>query len=294
MRRRVRSILRAMDRDGLADFLRRRRAALTPADVGLPPGQRRRTSGLRREEVAGLAHMSTDFYTRLEQRRGNRPSEATVAALARALRLTPDERDHLFRLAGHTAPPRAFRSDHPSPALLRILDQLAATPAQIVNDLGMTLVQNPLAVALLGDQTRHTGLDRALVHRWFSAAGAPDRARHAAEEHDELSRGYVANLRAVLGRDPDDPDARAIVDSLLEVSPEFAGLWAEHEVAVRSGQRKTIVHPTVGTMALDCQVLMTENLAEGLVVFTAAPGTDAAERLKLLAVVGDVAFAAGS
>jgi transcriptional regulator with XRE-family HTH domain len=280
-----------MDQDGLADFLRRRRAALTPADVGLPPGQRRRTSGLRREEVAQLAHMSTDFYTRLEQRRGNRPSEATVAALARALRLTPDERDHLFRLAGHTAPPRAFRSDHPSPALLRVLDQLSASPAQIVNDLGMTLVQNPLAVALLGEQTRHTGLDRALVHRWFAGSGE-DRARHAAAEHDELSRSYVANLRAVLGRTPDDPEARAIADALLKESPEFAALWAEHEVAVHAGQRKTIVHPTVGTMALDCQVLMTENLAEGLVVFTAAPGSDAAERLKLLAVVGDASFAA--
>jgi transcriptional regulator with XRE-family HTH domain len=293
MRARPRPILVAMDRDGLADFLRRRRAALTPADVGLPPGQRRRTSGLRREEVAGLAHMSTDFYTRLEQRRGNRPSEATVAALSRALHLTPDERDHLFRLAGHTAPPRAFRSDHPSPALLRILDQLSATPAQIVNDLGMTLAQNPLAVALLGDQTRHTGLNRALVHRWFTGAGAQDRTRHAAAEHDELSRSYVANLRAVLGRAPDDPEARAIADALLKASPEFAALWAEHEVAVRTSQRKSIVHPTVGTMALDCQVLMSENLAEGLVVFTAAPGSDAAERLKLLAVVGDATFAPG-
>lgn len=292
MRGRRRSIVSAMDQDGLADFLRRRRAALTPDDVGLPPGQRRRTSGLRREEVATLAHMSTDFYTRLEQRRGNRPSEATAAALARALRLTPDERDHLYRLAGHTAPPRAFRTDHPSPALLRILGQLSATPAQITNDLGMTLVQNPLAVALLGDQTKHTGLNRALVHRWFTGAG-DDRARHAPGEHDALSRSYVANLRAVLGRAPDDPEARALVDALLESSPEFAALWAEHEVAVRSGQRKTIVHPTVGTMALDCQVLTAENLTECLVVFTAAPGSDAAERLKLLAVVGDASFAAG-
>jgi transcriptional regulator with XRE-family HTH domain len=280
-----------MDQDGLADFLRRRRAALTPDDVGLPPEQRRRTSGLRREEVAGLAHMSTDFYTRLEQRRGNRPSEATVAALARALRLTPDERDHLYRLAGHTAPPRAYRTDHPSPALLRILGQLDATPAQITSDLGVTLVQNALAVALLGEQTKYQGLERALVYRWFTGTGE-DRARHAAAEHEALSRGYVANLRAVLGRDPDDPEARAIADALLEQSPEFAALWAEHEVAARSSQRKTIVHPTVGTMALDCQVLTAENQTECLVVFTAAPGSDAAERLKLLAVVGDASFAA--
>lgn len=279
-----------MDRDGLADFLRRRRAALTPDDVGLPPGQRRRTSGLRREEVASLAHMSTDFYTRLEQRRGNRPSETTVAALSHALRLTPDARDHLYRLAGHTAPPRAFRTDHPSPALLRILGQLDAAPAQITSDLGVTLVQNALAVALLGDQTRHSGLDRALVHRWFTGAGV-DRERHAPEEHAALSRSYVANLRAVLGRAPDDPEARALVAALLEASPEFAALWAEHEVAVRTSQRKTIVHPTVGTMALDCQVLTAENQTECLVVFTAAPGSDAAERLKLLAVVGDASFA---
>src|SRR3954468_22287899 len=108
-------IMYAMDRDGLADFLRRRRAALQPDDVGLGQGRRRRTPGLRREEVAGLAHMSTDFYARLEQRRGSRPSEATVGALARALRLTEAERDHLFRLAGHAAPPRGFRSDHVTP-----------------------------------------------------------------------------------------------------------------------------------------------------------------------------------
>ena len=120
-----------------------------------------------------------------------------------------------------------------------------------------------------------------------------DEPEHAPGEHDALSRSYVANLRAVLGRAPDDPEARALVDALLEGSPEFAALWAEHEVAVRSGQRKTIVHPTVGTMALDCQVLTAENLTECLVVFTAAPGSDAAERLKLLAVVGDASFAAG-
>jgi transcriptional regulator with XRE-family HTH domain len=138
-----------MDRDGLADFLRRRREALLPGDVGLSAGSRRRTRGLRREEVAGLAHMSTDSYARLEQRRASRPSEQTTAALARALRLTPAERDHLFPLAGHTAPPRAFRTDHPSPGLLRVLDRID-TPAQIVSDLGVTLSQNQLAEALVG------------------------------------------------------------------------------------------------------------------------------------------------
>ena len=111
-----------MDRNELADFLRRRREALQPGDVGLSAGARRRTRGLRREEVAGLAHISTDFYARLEQRRGSRPSGQTVAALARALRLTRDEHDHLYALAGHIAPPRALRTDHASPGLQRVLD----------------------------------------------------------------------------------------------------------------------------------------------------------------------------
>src|ERR1700744_6261069 len=118
-----------MDRDELGDFLRRRRDGLQPAPVGLGSGSRRRTEGLRREEVAALAHMSTDFYARLEQSRGSRPSEQTTAALARALRLTPDERDHLFTLAGYNPPPRGYRTDIPTPALLRIL-QLLDTPAQ--------------------------------------------------------------------------------------------------------------------------------------------------------------------
>jgi len=120
-----------MDRDGLADFLRRRRAALRPEDVGLPVGRRRRTRGLRREEVAARAHISTDFYTRLEQRRGARPSASTVASLAVALRLDEIERDHLFALAGHNAPPTSMRSDEPSPGLLRVLEQLDGSPAMI-------------------------------------------------------------------------------------------------------------------------------------------------------------------
>src|ERR1700733_8484386 len=150
-----------MDRTELADFLRRRREGLQPDEVGLAAGTRRRTSGLRREEVAALAHMSTDFYARLEQRRGSRPSAQTVAALARALRLSQDERDHLFALAGHTPPPRAFRTDHASPGLLRVLDRLD-TPAQISSDLGVTLSQNQLAEALVGVQTDYTGLQRSM------------------------------------------------------------------------------------------------------------------------------------
>jgi transcriptional regulator with XRE-family HTH domain len=272
-----------MDREGLADFLRRRREALQPADVGVPQGRRRRAAGLRREEVASLAHMSTDFYARLEQARGSRPSEQTVAAIARALRLTQDERDHLFVLAGHVAPPRGIRSEHVSPALIRVLDRLD-TPAQVVSDLGVTLKQNPLAEALMGVQTRHTGLRRSNVYRWF--IDPDERSRFHPDDHEMLSRSYAANLRAVDGRWADDHELHELIDHLVRESEEFAEIWERHEVASRIDTRKRFIHPLVGPMTLDCQILTSENLMERLVVFTATAGTDDAKQLELLAVLG--------
>jgi transcriptional regulator with XRE-family HTH domain len=277
-----------MDREDLADFLRRRRESLQPDDVGLPAGRRRRTAGLRREEVASLAAMSTDFYARIEQRRGSRPSRETVAALARALRLTLDERDHLFHLAGYEPPARAIRSDHVSPPLLRILDHID-TPAQVTSDLAVTLVQNEGAVALLGDQTGFEGPARSLFYRWFTDPA--ERAHYPAEDHEQHSHTYVANLRAVHGRDSGDAEARELVELLRAESPEFADLWDEHEVGVRRDTHKRVVHPTIGVLELDCQVLTAENQTERLIVFTAAPGSEDAARLELLSVVGGESFA---
>ena len=269
-----------MDRDGLADFLRRRREALRPEDVGLSAGPRRRTAGLRREEVAALASMSTDFYTRLEQRRGSRPSEPMVASIARALRLTQDERDHLFQLAGHVAPPRGHRSTHVSPALMRVLDRLD-TPAQVTDDLGTVLRQNALAEALLGALT-----GRNVIAEWFTDPAA--RERYPEADHAANSRSYVAHLRAVHGRG-DDAEAYALVDRLRR-NPEFEALWDPYEVALRTDTRKRIQHPLVGVMTLDCQILTSENQLERLVVFTATPGSEDAERLALLSVVGSTAW----
>ena len=277
-----------MDREDLADFLRRRREALQPEDVGLDQGRRRRTAGLRREEVAQLANMSTDFYARIEQRRGSRPSEATVAALARALRLTLDERDHLFHLAGYEPPARAVRSDHVTPALLRALDRLD-TPAQVTSDLAVTLVQNELAVALLGDQTSYEGPARSLFYRWFT--DPEERTHYPEEDHEQHARTYVANLRAVYGRDSGDTEARELVELLLAESEEFARLWDDHEVAVRRDTHKRVIHPTIGVIELDCQILTAENQTERLLLFTAEPGSEDAARLELLGVVGNQTFA---
>ena len=272
-----------MDRPSLADFLRRRREALHPTDVGLPPGLRRRTAGLRREEVAALTGMSTDYYARLEQQRGPQPSAQMLTALARGLRLTLDERDHLFRLAGHGTPSRVRRTEHVPPGIMRVLDRLSDTPAQVVTDLGVTVVQNRLAVALLGDQTAHVGPARSAYVRWFLGDPA-ERGLRPEREHAAQSRVWAADLRAATSRGT--PGADALVAQLLAERPEFAEVWARHEFAAHTGQRKVLVHPELGELELDCQVLHSEDRGQRLLVFTATPGTVDADRLELLAVVG--------
>ncbi|MGU3409561.1 helix-turn-helix transcriptional regulator [Microbacterium sp. M1A1_1b] len=278
-----------MDRPALADFLRRRRELLRPEDVGLGAGARRRTPGLRREEVAALAGMSADYYTRLEQQRGPQPSEQMIAAVARALRCTLDERDHLFRLAGHNAPVRVHRSDHVDPAILRVLDRLQDTPAIVVSDLGETLVENPLGAALLGSTVGLTGNERYQPWRWFMTDAEP--ARYAPEQHERLARAQVAALRAAVGAaGPGDRRASALVADLETHSPAFRQLWALHEVGSRWEDRKTFVHPELGRITVECQVLQTSNLAQALLLFTAPAGSEDAQKLDLLGVVGQQVF----
>jgi transcriptional regulator with XRE-family HTH domain len=258
--------------------------------VGLPPGARRRTPGLRRDEVAGLAAISTDYYTRLEQRRGPHPSPAVLAALARALRMTDDERDHLFHLAGHPAPPRAVRATHISPGTLHVLDRLTDTPAFVVDDLGGTVYQNPMSVAVSGDASRFTGRARSFTWRWFTDPAT--RARFPEEDWPTHSRTHVADLRATHGRRGTDPDVASLVADLLAASPEFAGLWAEHEVAVRRADAKRIVHPEVGLLDLLCETLVSGVDGQTLVVLFPRPGSDAREKLDLLRVIGTQEFTA--
>src|SRR3954454_6112626 len=185
-----------MDRKELGEFLRHRREILRPRDVGLVDGPRRRTQGLRREEVAQLAGMSTDYYTRLEQQRAPQPSVQIATALARALRLSLDERDHLFGLIGHNAPARFHHCEHVSPTLLRLLDRLHDSPALVLSDLGDVLAQNPLSVALTRDQMLHTGLARSVYYRWFTDPS--ERRYYPEEDHPHLGRTHAACLRAAL------------------------------------------------------------------------------------------------
>ncbi|HEX5301315.1 MAG TPA: helix-turn-helix domain-containing protein [Streptosporangiaceae bacterium] len=279
-----------MDRPALAGFLRRRREELRPTDVGLPAGARRRTRGLRREEVAALAAMSTDYYTRLEQQRGPQPSEQMLAALARALRLTGDERDYLFRVAGHNAPAPVTAAAHVAPALLRVLDRLSDTPALILSNLGETLVQNRMAQALFGDKEGYTGLARSEIYRWFTDPG--ERLRYPEDDRDRQSRAQVANLRAAYGSMGPRSRAGELVRALQKASPEFAGLWDRHEVAKRFEDHKILLHPELGAIEVDCQVLFTEDQSQALLVLTAPPRSEGYEKLQLLAVLGQERFAA--
>jgi hypothetical protein len=273
-----------VNRAELADFLRRSRARLDPADVGLAPGPRRRTPGLRREEVAGLAGMSVDYYTRLEQSRGPRPSRQMLTALARALRLTDDERDHLFHLTGEEPPRRGGGSAHVRPGLLLVLDRLHDTPAMVVSDCGEVLAQNAMSKALSGDVFARPPRDRNLLRRFFTDPAGCDLIPD--EDVPELARQHVANLRAVAAARPDDPEPAALAAELRAASAEFARLWDTHEVSLRRSSVKRFRHPLVGLLELDCEVLLNHDHHQQLIIHTARPGTESHERLQLLRVVG--------
>ncbi|TCP55167.1 helix-turn-helix protein [Tamaricihabitans halophyticus] len=277
-----------IDRTGLAEFLRRRRESLQPEDVGLPRGQRRRTTGLRREEVAVLCHMSTDYYARLERQTGPQPSEQMIAAIAQGIHLSLDERDHLFRLAGHSPPARGVDSEHISPGLLRVLDRLHDTPAEVVTELGETLRQTPLGVALAGDLTGFRGPARSIGYRWFTDADT--RERYAPEDHAFLSRMFVSGLRGVAALRGPDSRAAHYAELLLDQSEEFRHLWQDHEIGVRPREVKNFVHPEVGALELHCQTLLDPNQSHQLIVYTAIAGSESYEKLRLLSVVGSQAL----
>jgi transcriptional regulator with XRE-family HTH domain len=272
-----------IDRAGLAQFLRRRRESLQPEDVGLARGQRRRTEGLRREEVALLCHMSTDYYSRLEQERGPQPSPQMLASIAQGLHLSLEERDHLFRLAGHAAPARGSDSEHVSPGVLRVLDRLTDTPAEVVTTIGVTLRQNALGVALTGDTTSFTGPARSLAYRWFTDPEA--RRLHLPEDHEFLSRLYASHARAATTQGGPRSAAAGLAELLLRESAEFRVLWQAHEVGLQPREVKRFVHPQVGRLDLTCQTLVDPSQSHFLLVYTATPGTESHEKLQLLSVV---------
>ncbi len=207
-----------------------------------------------------------------------------IASIAQGLHLTLAERDHLFRLAGHHPPVRGTGTDHVSPGMLRIFDRLTDTPAEIVTELGETLRQTPLGVALVGDLTRFAGPARSIGYRWFTDPAARD--LYPSEDHEFYSRLYVAGLRGVLGvRGPGSKAAR-LAELLTASSEEFRALWKTHEVGMAPRQTKRYQHPDVGLLELSCQILLDPEQSHSLLVYTAVPGSESSEKLRLLSAIG--------
>lgn len=267
------------NRADLAAFLRARRARVTPQDAGLPLTGRRRTPGLRRQEVAQLAGMSVDYYIRLEQGRGAQPSRQVLSALARALMLTAAERDYLFRTAG-SAPPQAEQpSREITPGIRHLLDSLPATPAYVVDAAYNVLAWNQLAIHFIGNLAGHT--DRNLI-RWTFRRSATD-VVWTDEHFVRFTRATVADLRAGYARYPGDREIGSLVTEMLALSPEFADMWAAHEVEVRGPMLKRVDHPRVGPLEFECQVLRIAETGQRLIVYCAAPGSATEEAFQKLA-----------
>ncbi|MEU4894116.1 helix-turn-helix transcriptional regulator [Streptomyces sp. NPDC044780] len=275
-----------MDKQELGAFLRSRRERLRPQDVGLPAGPRRRTPGLRREEVAVLAHISTEYYVRLEQGRAPRPSGEVLAGIAGALRLTDAESDHLHLLAG-TAPNRTglHRRDV-RPSILTLLERLPQTAGFVVSAAFEVLAWNDLAAALLEDFAPLTPEDRNLARRAFLASARVDATLYGISDAAEFRLSVVGQLRATLARYPSDPAVTGLVDELRDGSPEFARLWERHDVQAAPMLTKTFRHPVVGEITVDCDALALTDRDQHLVLYSAPPGSPGAEALALLNVLG--------
>ncbi|MBE1491381.1 helix-turn-helix transcriptional regulator [Plantactinospora soyae] len=277
-----------MARTELGDFLRARRQALRPADVGLAPGGRRRTPGLRREEVALLANLSVDYYERLEQSRSANPSEALLGSLARALRLSVDERDYLYRLAGYPPPTSGTAGGYVDPAMMFLLDALTTVPAHVIDDQSTILAQNALSRALLGTWTGNEGRNANVAWRWFTD---PDsRALNVPDEHEAIGRGYVADLRAAAARRGRDPVFEQLVADLGTASAEFARYWAEMQVAPLQTTRKVLVHPRAGRLDVQCDFVLSTTTGQRLVIFRPQPGSTTADSFDFLRVLGEQSF----
>jgi transcriptional regulator with XRE-family HTH domain len=270
--------------------VRRWRDRAAPETAGVPVGGRRRAAGLRREELAGLAGISVDYLTRLEQGRANSPSSQVVEALARALRLSDTERELLFRLAGQAAPGRDVVPARITPSVQRLLDRLARTPVVVYDAAWNLIMANQPYDALMGETTSWLGIERNGV--WRNLVGPGNRTVHTPEEQARFESLLVADLRMTAARYPADRKLKRLIAELTSHSPRFAELWESGEVGSPQDQsrHKIIDHPDVGLIALDCDVLIVAGDDLRIMVYTAEPGTEDAERLALAIVLGTQAL----
>ncbi|MCU1686371.1 MAG: helix-turn-helix protein [Amycolatopsis sp.] len=271
----------------LARFLRERREDLRPVDVGLPTGPRRRTPGLRREEVAGLANMSVDYYVRLEQARGPHPSSRILDAVTDALRLTPAERMHVFRLAGVNPEPPAGPVRQVRPYVAGLLHRMTDTAAIVTDASYDVIAWNPLANALLGDLETEPNLARRRFLRTgrseSSSTGSSSTESSSTEEFAPIVAG---RLRASAARYPRDEPLARLLAELRAGSEEFVAAWDANPVRAPGHRVKTMNHPEVGPLRVNCDVLVVPEDDQQVVFITADPGTPASRALRQLLSAG--------
>jgi transcriptional regulator with XRE-family HTH domain len=280
-----------MDKHVLAAFLRNRREQVEPEDVGLPRGPRRRTPGLRREEVAQLAHISTDHYSRLEQARGRHPSRAVLQAIARALQLSDQERAHLFSLAGQAEDDRGrLPSRQVDDATAALLNRLTDTPALVLDNTCQVIAWNPLAAALFEDFSVLQAADRNVLRRIFLQ---PEQGggTYGITDQERFIVTTVSYLRMATARYPDDVELQALIAELLAGSEVFVRLWTSLDIRVEHHARQVFQHPQVGPIELDYDVLSIPDRDQQVVLFTAEPGSRAFQDLQLLKVIGTQSMA---
>ncbi|MFG1998584.1 helix-turn-helix transcriptional regulator [Spirillospora sp. NPDC048911] len=266
------------------EAVRRWRDRVSPEAAGLPTGGQRRAPGLRREELAMLAGISVDYVTRLEQGRASHPSPQVVEAMARALRLSGTERAHLFRLAGLVPPGPDTVPGHITPSVQRLLDRLTGTPVAVFDASWTLLMVNQPHIALMGDPSGQRGLERNGVWRHFLGPGTG--ARRSPEAQRAHETALVADLRVASELYPADPQLRRLVAELRAGSARFAELWESGAPGRHEASRKTVDHPRVGPVTLDCDVLTVAGSDLRIMIYTAEPGTEDAERLELITVLG--------
>jgi MmyB-like transcription regulator ligand binding domain/Helix-turn-helix domain len=228
--------------------------------------------------------MSVDYYIRLEQARGPRPSPQMIAAISRALRLTDDERDYLNHLVDPAPVPRLGPGRDVRSGALHLIERLDDTPALVCNARYDVLAWNRMAGALLGDFGALPASERNIVWRFFTDPAA--RARHDPAGAAQFARESVADLRAASARYPGDDVLRGLIGRLLDTSAEFRDLWAAIEVRTRRSTRKRLHHPTIGWLTLDCDALHDPERDHWIIIYTAAPGTPDHDALRLLNVIG--------
>jgi transcriptional regulator with XRE-family HTH domain len=277
------------DETTLGATIRAWRDRLTPADVGLPAGRARRAAGLRREELAELAGLSVDYVVRLEQGRASTPSAQVAGALARALRLTRPERDHLYRLAGLLPPADGMITEHIPPGMQRVLTRLGDTPVAVFTADWRMIWWNRSWAALLGDPSATAPEDRSLVKSRFPVAKGPVGRVSAvpvtATDQEASDRAIVADLRRASARYPGDPRLAALIRRTVDGNARFAALWHGGAVGAHAEDRKTVRHPDIGDITVDCDVLSDGETDLKLVIYTAASAEDAT-KLDLALVAG--------